>query len=332
MPVLTLAAAQDLVVHTLTGCRTSEENARSVARALVAAEADGLKGHGLSRLPSYARQAKVGKVDGFARPRFDHVRPAVIAIDAANGFAYPAIDAAIAALPQAARTSGLASAAIRRSHHCGAAGHPTERLAEAGLVALMFANTPAAIAPWGGSKAVFGTNPIAFACPLPDAPPIVVDLSLSKVARGNILAAGQKGERIPEGWALDAAGRPTTDADAALRGTMLPLGDGKGTALALMVELLAAGMTGANFAAEASSFLDAEGPPPGTGQLIVAFDPAAFGGSGTVARFAALARSIEQQPGARLPGARRLLARSRAAAEGVSIGDELLAEIDAAVR
>ena len=172
---------------------------------------------------------------------------------------------AVAGLPEVARDQGVAVAPIRRSHHCGAAGHPVERLAETGLVALLFANTPAAMAPWGGAQALLGTNPIAFACPLPGREPIVVDLSLSKVARGNILAAKQRGERIPEGWALDEAGRPTTDPDAALRGTMLPLGDAKGTALALMVELLAAGLTGATYAAEASSFLDAKGPPPGTG-------------------------------------------------------------------
>src|SRR4029453_14436963 len=204
MPLLTVAEAQDLVARTLTRCRTSDENARSVARALVAAEADGLKGHGLSRLPSYAAQAKVGKVDGFARPKLQQRRPALLAIDAANGFAYPALETAVAALPQAARATGVAAAAIRRSHHCGAAGHPVERLAEGGLVALLFANTPAAIAPWGGSVGGFGTNPIAFACPLPGRAPIVIDLSLSKVARGNILAAKQKGEVIPEGWALDA--------------------------------------------------------------------------------------------------------------------------------
>ena len=159
-----------------------------------------------------------------------------------------------------------------------------ERLADAGLVALMFVNTPSAIAPWGGSKAVLGTNPIAFACPLPGRAPLVIDLSLSKVARGNIMTAKQRGEKIPEGWALDAAGKPTTDPDAALAGTMVPMGDAKGSALALMVELLAAGLTGANFAAEASSYLDDKGPPPGTGQLIVAFDPQAFGGD-AVARF-----------------------------------------------
>lgn len=328
MATLTLAEAEALVVRTLVRCRTSEANARSVARALVTAEADGLKGHGLSRVPSYALQAKVGKVDGFASPTLDTPRAGVLAIDARNGFAYPAIETAESALPGVARTNGVAAAAIRRSHHCGAAGHPVERLAEAGLVAMMFANTPAAIAPWGGSRAVFGTNPIAFACPLPGRAPIVIDLSLSKVPRGHLLAAKQRGERIPEGLALDVEGRPATDPAAALKGTMVPLGDAKGTALALMVELLAAGLTGANFAAEASSFLDAEGPPPGTGQLILTFDPAAFG-IGALPRFAALAAAIEAQPGARLPGARRLELRRKAAAHGLPIADALLAEIEA---
>ena len=327
MPVLTIEEAQRLVARTLTRCRTSIDNAQSVARALVAAEADGLRGHGLSRVPSYAAQAKVGKVDGFAIPGTMRPRPALFAVDAANGFAYPALDAATVALPDIVRSEGIAAAAIRRSHHCGAAGHPVERLAEAGLVALMFANTPAAMAPWGGSAGLFGTNPIAFACPLARRPPLVVDLSLSKVARGNILALKQKGEPIPEGWALDAAGRPTTDPEAALQGTMLPAGDAKGTALALMVELLAAGLTGANFAAEAASFLDAEGGPPGTGQLIVAFDPAPFCGDAAVARFTQLAAQIEAQAPARLPGARRHAARRQAVVVGLSVSDALLAEI-----
>jgi len=329
VPTLTLAEAEDRVAHALVRCSTSAGNARTVARALVAAEADGLKGHGLSRVPTYAAQAKAGKVDGFATPVVTRPRPAVLAIDAAHGFAYPALDQAVAGLPEVARDQGVAVAPIRRSHHCGAAGHPVERLAETGLVALLFANTPAAMAPWGGAQALLGTNPIAFACPLPGREPIVVDLSLSKVARGNILAAKQRGERIPEGWALDEAGRPTTDPDAALRGTMLPLGDAKGTALALMVELVAAGLTGATYAAEASSFLDAKGPPPGTGQLIVAFDPAALGGADATGRFTALAAAIEVQAGARLPGARRLEARRRARTDGIALSDTLFAEIEA---
>lgn len=329
MPMMTLDAARDFVAGRLEHAGTSAANALSVARALVAAEADGLKGHGLSRVPSYAAQVKAGKIDGHAAPAAGHPAPGVIAIDAAHGFAYPALDLAVEQLPALARTQGLAAAAIRRSHHCGAAGLVVERLAEAGLVGLLFANTPAAMAPWGGSRAVFGTDPIAFGCPLPEEPAIVVDLSLSKVARGNILAARQRGEAIPEGWALDAEGRPTTDPEAALAGTMLPLGDAKGTALALMVELLAAGLTGANYAADASSFLDAKGPPPGTGQLIVAFDPQRFGGAGALRHFAALATSITDQPGARLPGARRLALRAAAQKDGITVSDALMAEIAA---
>jgi (2R)-3-sulfolactate dehydrogenase (NADP+) len=224
---------------------------------------------------------------------------------------------------------GIAAAAIRRSHHCGVAGHPVERLAEKGLVALLFANTPAAMAPWGGRIGVFGTNPIAFAAPLASGAPIVVDLSLSKVARGNILAAKQKGQPIPEGWALDKDGKPTTDAAAALAGTMVPLGDAKGTALALMVEMLAAGLTGAKYAADASSFLDDKGTPPGTGQLMIALDPKLIGGEGTIAHFSRLAEQIENQPGARLPGSRRIAQRRQAARAGLRVAPALIAEIEA---
>ena len=132
---LTFAEAHVLVARTLERCRTSPENAASVARALVAAEADGLKGYGLSRVPSYAAQAKVGKVDGFATPRTSQPRPALVLVDAAAGFAYPALDAARRLLVEAARREGVAAAAVRRSHHCGAAGRTAESLAEAGLVA-----------------------------------------------------------------------------------------------------------------------------------------------------------------------------------------------------
>jgi (2R)-3-sulfolactate dehydrogenase (NADP+) len=332
MPTLTLAEAQNLAVETLVHCKTGAGNAESVARALVAAEADGLKGHGLSRLPSYAAQAKIGKVNGTATPILTQPRPGLAAIDAAHGFAYPALDLALATLPDITRANGIAAAGIRRSHHCGAAGHPVEKLAAEGLVALMFANTPGAIAPWGGNRAIFGTNPIAFACPLPGTEPIVVDLSISKVARGNILAAKQRGERIPEGWALGPEGEPTTDPDTALRGTMLPLGDAKGTALALMVELLAAGLTGAQFAAEASSFLDDKGDPPGTGQLLITIDPSGIAGPGALTRFADLAAMMTDQHGTRLPGARRRATRQRAAAEGLPVSNQLLADIAATGR
>lgn len=326
---LTLAEAEALATAAFIRCKTRPETARLVAQALVSAEAEGLKGHGLVRVPTYAAQARSGKIDGQAEASLDMVTPSLARIDAAFGFAYPALALAEAMLAEHAPMMGIAAAAIRRSHHCGVAGAPVERLAEQGLVGLLFANTPAAMAPWGGNRAVFGTNPLAFACPLPGEAPIVVDLSLSKVARGNILAAKQKGQPIPEGWALDAEGRPTTDAGAALKGTMLPLGDAKGTALALMVEMLAAGLTGARFAADASSFLDATGEPPATGQLLIAMDPVLFGGAGLLEHFARLAGQIRSQPGARLPGARRLALREAARQKGLTLSTSLVAEIEA---
>ncbi|RXF69865.1 Ldh family oxidoreductase [Hansschlegelia zhihuaiae] len=329
MPMLSLDDAHALVSAALRRNGANEANAASVARALVGAEADGLKGHGLSRVPTYCGQLRSKKALGDVAPVLSRPRPGALVIDAAHGFAYPALDLAIEVLPEAARVQGIAAASIFRSHHCGAAGRPVEALADAGLVALLFANTPAAMAPWGGSKAVFGTDPIAFACPLAGKPPIVVDLSLSKVARGNILAAKQRGEAIPGDWAFDSEGRPTTDPDAALAGTMAPMGEAKGVALALMVELLAAGLTGANYAADASSFLDDKGGPPSTGQLIVAIDPEAFS-SGAPERFATLAASIEAQDGARLPGARRLALRQTAARDGLKVSDQIISQIEAA--
>lgn len=329
MPHLDFKQAHTFVESALIRSGASATNAASVARALVAAEAEGLKGHGFSRVPTYAAQVKVGKIDGHAVPRVETPTASVALVDAAHGFAYPAIDLAVSSLKDMARTQGIAVAAIRRSHHCGAAGHPVEKLAEAGLVGLLFSNAPAAIAPWGGTTALFGTNPIAFACPLPDAAPIVVDLSLSKVARGNILAAKQKGMAIPSDWALDAEGKPTTDPSAALAGTMLPIGDHKGTILALMVELLAAGLTNATYAHQASSFLDAKGPPPATGQLLIGLSPEILGGKGVLQHFSELARAVEAQAGSRLPGTRRLAARQTAAADGLQIADSLHAEIAA---
>jgi (2R)-3-sulfolactate dehydrogenase (NADP+) len=325
---ISIEAAHDLVIAALTASRTSAENARSVAAALVGAEADGIKSHGLSRVPSYAGQALSGKVDGFAKPHISTPAAAALVIDARLGFAYPAIDIAIARLPPLCRSHGIAAAAINRSNHCGVAGLHVERLARSGLAALMFANTPPGIAPWGARRGLFGTNPIAFAAPARGRDPIVIDLSLSKIPRGRLLLAKQKAERIPEGWALDRDGHPTTDPEAAIQGTMVPMGDAKGTALALMVEILAGGLTGARFAYESSSFFDTDGPAPETGQLIIALSPEALGGSDVTDRLADLAATIEAEPGARLAGARRLQHRGAAAAHGLDVPPALLEEIE----
>jgi (2R)-3-sulfolactate dehydrogenase (NADP+) len=325
--VLSIAEAHALVTDALTASDTASENARSVADALIGAELCGQGGHGLRRVPAYCAQARSGKVKGHAMPTSTRPRPGAIHVDAGFGFAYPAIDLAVRQLAEIAPTQGVALAGVYRSHHAGVAGLAVEALARKGIVALMFANSPAAMAPWGGGQALFGTNPIAFAAPVEDGAPIVVDVSLSKVARGKIMAANQKGEPIPEGWALDADGKPTTDARAGLAGTMVPLGDAKGTALALMVELLAAGLTGANFASEQTSFFDAAGAPPGTGQAIIAIDPGAFGGVRAVARFTELGRAVADMPGARLPGQRRHEIRERLTRDGIQADAALVDEI-----
>lgn len=325
---LTIAEAHALVRAALTASRTSPENAAIVADALIGAELAGQGGHGLRRVPAYAAQARAGKVDGHAVPIATRVRPGAVAIDAANGFAYPALDLAIGELAGLAPVQGIAAAGIRRSHHAGVAGLTVEALADEGLVALLFSNAPAAIAPWGGRRPLYGTDPIAFACPTADGETIVVDVSMSKVARGRIMAANQKNEPIPEGWALDVDGHPTTDAKAALEGTMVPLGDAKGTALALMVELLCAGLTGANYGYEQTSFFDAEGEAPGTGQLLIAIDPETFGGTRALDRFAAMAAMVAGTEGARLPGSRRQAIRDRLRRDGLSVETALVREIE----
>ena len=323
MKKLALKDAIERVAATFVKVGCTSSNANSVALALVAAEADGLKGHGLSRIPTYLAMVVSGKIDGKAQPSAAHPRPGILAIDAANGFAYPAIDLAVSKLPELAATQGIVAAPITRSNHCGAAGLPCEALARQGFVALLFANTPSAMAPWGGRQPVFGTNPIAFAAPIAGRDPAVVDLALSKVARGPIVAAKQRGEAIPEGWALDSDGNSTADPVKALQGTMIPLGEAKGAALAFMVEVLAACLTGSHLAFEASSFLDDQGGPPATGQLLLAIDPSAFGHLRFNERMAKLVVAIEKQQGARLSGARRLANRANAVRDGIVIPPEI---------
>ncbi len=326
---LSLDAAQSLVVGALLRSGVDADNAASVARALVSAEAAGQGGHGLRRVPAYSAQAKAGKVDGRVAPRAVQPRPSVLAIDAMNGFAYPALDLAVAELPAIAKAQGIAIASIYRSHHAGVMGLTVERFAEQGLAAMMFANAPASIAPWGGRKALYGTNPIAFSVPIAGGDPITVDLAISKVARGKIMAARQKGEAIPDDWAFDLDGKPTTDAEVAMTGLMAPLGGAKGAALAMMVEILSAGITGANYAFEASSLFDDKGPPVALGQTIIAIDATATGGSGVFDRLALLADEIDAQEGVRIPGRRGQGLSRMAEAEGIEIENDVIAAIDA---
>lgn len=319
--------ATDLVARALVASRVSETNARSVATALVAAEIDGQAGHGLSRVTSYAAQSLSGKVDGFASPVPAQPAAALLRIDARSGFAYPAIDLACARLPTLATDCGIAAACIGNSHHFGQAGAHAERLANEGLVVLIFSNSPSAISFWGGSEPMMGTNPIAFAAPVDGTQPLVVDLALSKVARGKIVTARRDGKTIPDDWALDADGKPTDDPDAALAGSMLPIGDAKGAALVMMVELLSAALTGSNFGYEASSFFDGDGSPPHIGHTFVVFRPEMTSGGRFGERMRSFVAAVEETDGARLPGASRILRRQHALQHGLDVPSTLYHEI-----
>ncbi|MEW6121237.1 MAG: Ldh family oxidoreductase [Pseudomonadota bacterium] len=328
MPVtLTLDDARALARAALMAAGTSPENAAITAAALVAADADGIASHGLSRLPAYADQVATGKVQGTAVPALDWTATATLRVNAGCGFAFPAVSAGLAAAAERVRETGIVGVGVYASHHAGAMGHHVEWLAERGLAGLAFTNSPSAIAPWGGSQGVFGTNPVAFAVPRAGKPPLVIDASLSKVARGKIMVAAQRGQSIPDDWALDADGKPTTDANAALAGTMLPVGDAKGAALVLMVEILAAALTGGQFGFEASSFFTADGPSPAIGHLFVVIDCERLGGAAFSARLETLLGAILAQDGTRLPGDRRIAARTKAATEGISIPDDLAADL-----
>ncbi len=325
MTVTSLQDLRGLAVRVLTASKTSPDNAAVVAAALVRADADGIPSHGVARLPVFADQSKCSKVDGFAEPGLSETGTAAIRIDGKCGFAFPAIDLGLTRAIEMVEAAGVVAVAIGNSSHAGVLGHHVERLADHGLGAMAFVNTPAAISPWGGNRPLYGTDPIAFACPRPDAPPLVIDLSITKVARGKIKLAADRGEAIPEGWALDGDGNPTTDAGAAMQGgSLLPIGDAKGAALALMVELMGAAMTGSQYGYEASSFFDTEGGPPKTGQFFFVFKPERLGGDGVLARIEALMEAITDQPGTRIPGQRRLDNRAKAEADGVDIPDELL--------
>lgn len=328
MVTLSPADAEGLAARALHACGTSLPNATSTAQALVAADIDGQGGHGLSRLPAYAAQVKAGKIDGKAVPALSRPRVGSIRVDAKGGFAYPALDLAIDTLPGLAAEAGVAAAGIHSSHHIGQAGRTVERLANAGLVALVVSNTPSAMALPGGTRPMIGTNPLAFAAPINGRAPVVIDLALSLVARAKIVAAQKAGKSIPADWATDASGKPTTDPSAALAGALAPIGGAKGAALALVIEILCGALAGGHYGWEASSFLDDRGGPPGVGQVLVAFDPQAFGGPGFATRMQSLLAAFNSDAGVRLPGDRRLTSRERASREGIAIAPELHAQID----
>ena len=326
---MTLDEIRQLATDALIGAGASPTNAASVAQSTWRAERDGVRSHGLLYVPIYAEHVQCGKVNGQAVPVVEQPKPAAIRVDAKSGFAHPAIDAGFDAMTDAARSQGVGVMSVYNSYNCGVLGHHAERIAEAGLLGLCFTNAPASIAPTGGKKPVIGTNPFALGVPGEgDSVAFVIDQSASAIAKSEIMLRNREGEAIEPGWALDADGEPTTDAAAALKGSMVPSGGAKGFGAGLMVEIFAAALSGAVLGKDASPFSGTVGGPPNTGQCFIAIDPDTFSGGHFGDRVSSLVAALTEQEGTRLPGSRRAGARERTAL-GVDVDETLIERIRA---
>ncbi len=327
LPELERLACEALRQHGVT-----DAAAAACARVLVQADACGIETHGVSRIPMYCDMLRAGRIKPQAVPLLFAATPSGPAalVDACGGLAYDACDLAVATLTPRALREGVAFVGVRNSAHVGALGLHLEPLAARGLVALALSNAPAVMPFWGGRTPALGTNPVAAIFPRRQDKPLLVDLSMTTVARGHILMAAQRNEPIPEGWALGRDGQPTTDPREALQGSLLPVGGAKGAMLALCFELLCSALTGAALSFEADAFFDPAGNAPQIGQAFIAFSPERLAGQAVYfERVEALLAQIAQDPEVRLPGARREALRDQALAEGVPVRDELLAKLHA---
>ena len=307
----------------------NDRMAEAAARHLVRAEEQGLPTHGMSRVPFYCGMLRRGRADGAAEPRVQAERAGACLIDNRDGLPYVSVQWAVEEAIQRARRNGVAFAGVTNSAHVGVLGIHLAPVAEAGMVGFAFTNSPAAIPAWGGKKGLFGTNPVAAVFPRKNQNPLVIDLALTTVVRGKIMMAMRKGERIPEGWALDRDGKPTTDPKEAIeRGSLFPIGGAKGAMLALMFELICAALTGSAIGPEADSFFSEEGNKPRIGQAFIVVDPSALAGMDRYfERVEAVVTRMLADPEVRLPGARRFDSEKKSR-DGIEVADELLAQIE----
>lgn len=300
------------------GC--SEAVAGVLAANCASAQRDGAHSHGVFRMPGYVSTLASGWVDGRAVPEVNDVAAAFVQVDAKGGFAQPALAAARQLLVQKARSAGIAVLAIHNSHHFAALWPDVEPFAEEGLIALSVVNSMTCVVPHGARKPLFGTNPIAFAAPCAGHPPIVFDMATSAMAHGDVQIAARQGEQLPTGVGVDAAGEPTTDPQAMLDGgALLPFGGHKGSALSMMVELLAAGLTGGHFSWEFDWSQHPGAKTPWTGQLIIVIDPAKSTATPFSYRSAALVEQMHAAGLSRLPGQRRFIERELSSDRGVTV-------------
>lgn len=303
MPTVSQSVLTKKAIAYLEKAGASPENAACVGAAIVQAEAEGNAICGLFYLPVFKEQMEVEKILGTAEPEFIHHTGGSTTVDAKNGFAHPAIELATTQIIDDAKRLGVAAASITNSTNCLSMAHHVLPLAEAGLIGMATSNAPATVAPPGGTKPVMGTNPLGFAVPGPDGPKLLIDQSSSAVTFTAIVMRDQAGDSMPEGWAQDASGQPTTDPATGLAGTMLPFGGQKGANIGLIVEILSAVLTNSNMSTQTSAFMGTEGGPAGIGQFLLAIDPAKFGGTGYFERLAGLEEAFEDG-GLRFPGGR----------------------------
>ena len=319
--------AIELATTALLKAGATQAMAASTARALVLADMQGMPSHGLSRVAQYTTHLRNGRANGQAVATVVQHKAAAALVDAHNGLAFPACDLAIATAIAAAQKTGVCFVGITNSHHCGVLVDHLRAVADAGMVGLGFANSPAAMPAAGGKHPIFGTNPVAAVFPRRSGDPLMIDLSLSEVARGKLMVAASAGKAIPLGWALDAQGNPTTDPAAGMAGSMLPVGASsspKGAMLALIVELMVTAVVGAQFGFEASSFFVEAGNVPRLGQAFIVIDPGALAGKDVYfERMETVITEMLVDDGVRLAGARRLALERQAMQTGITIPDAL---------
>jgi len=328
---LTMDDARRRVAAALQRAGANAAMAESTARALVLAEAQGLASHGLGRVAQYSGHLRCDRVNGAAQPQVVKRKGAALVVDAQEGLAFPACDLAIAEAIRTAGEFGICIVGVVNSHHCGVVVDHLRAVTAAGMAGLGFSNSPSAMPAAGGKHPIFGTNPVAAAFPRRGADPLLIDLSLSEVARGKLMVAAKEGRSIPLGWALDANGEPTTDPKAGMDGSMLAIGAAsspKGAMLALVVELLVTALIGANFGFEASSFFVDEGNRPHLGQTFIVIDPGALAGREMfLDRLEVLVREMLRDDGVRLPGARREQLRRAAERDGLTVSEVLAQQL-----
>ncbi len=302
-PTAALSDIRSTVETALLKHGASPRIAASVAKATTESEERGNTICGLAYVESYCTQLATGRVDGTVDPVVNHDRPAAVRVDAKFGFAQPAFEAGIDQAVTAAKELGIAALSIEHSHTCTSLGYFTEQLARQDVVAIGYTNATPRVAPPGGDTALLGTNPIAMSVPDGDGGiAFQFDFATSAVALGTVLVAAKNDEPIPLGWAVDSSGEPTTNAKAALEGSLQSMGGYKGYGIGLMVEVLAAALTGTNLSTDVPPLKTPEGAPHDLGQFYVLIDPNSFSGPVFTEKIAAMVAAVEAQEGARLPG------------------------------